>query len=209
MTATLLNGRTNGHRLTTPSELRPDELAEILAYGETYDAKPLLPTTRADVEELRALLKDDDDTNGLPGGIPTRRYWPEAKALDCDLSIIPTGTSSNSLVTFRGLWRNRLVKINPYCRWCARRIGKANRTLEHIIPLCRGGLDHALNYAAVCDVCNQRKSDLTPTEMVECIMTGFVPREVAEARIKRDLLQHRRIKDAETIRVAQQKGGAS
>ena len=57
------------------------------------------------------------------------------------------------------------------CHWCKARIDLSTSTLDHIIPLGRGGLDNANNRVLACEPCNQRRghrmpeTKLRPTEV--------------------------------------------
>ena len=46
------------------------------------------------------------------------------------------------------------------CGYCAR----SASTIDHILPVSRGGRNTWLNTVAACHVCNQRKGDSTPAE---------------------------------------------
>jgi 5-methylcytosine-specific restriction endonuclease McrA len=46
------------------------------------------------------------------------------------------------------------------CGYC----GRTATTVDHILPVSRGGKNTWLNTVAACDVCNQRKGDRTPAE---------------------------------------------
>lgn len=50
------------------------------------------------------------------------------------------------------------------CVYCGIGLGLENATLDHVIPLSRGGSHHPGNLVAACQSCNQRKGSLLPTE---------------------------------------------
>ena len=51
------------------------------------------------------------------------------------------------------------------CYWCAKPFNSIRRpTLEHIVPLVKGGLHCRENVAAACSPCNSRKYDTDPLE---------------------------------------------
>jgi len=55
--------------------------------------------------------------------------------------------------------RKILRNIDPRCRYC-RRVQKSSRlSLDHIVPLCRGGLDVPENVTLACEFCNFCKSE--------------------------------------------------
>lgn len=54
-----------------------------------------------------------------------------------------------------------LLKRDPRCRWCTCELTEETATIEHVIPLARGGLDNRNNYALACKPCNSiRGSDM-------------------------------------------------
>lgn len=50
-------------------------------------------------------------------------------------------------------WRRILDILGHYCLKC----GRAPVTRDHIVPLCRGGLNHPANLQPLCKDCNRRK----------------------------------------------------
>ena len=56
----------------------------------------------------------------------------------------------------------RMLKKSPFCHWCGAELTRETATLEHIIPLKRGGLDHHNNMTLACDTCNQKRGHNMP-----------------------------------------------
>ena len=50
------------------------------------------------------------------------------------------------------------------CVYCGTGLGLENATLDHVIPLSRGGSHQPGNLVSACHACNQRKGSLLPTE---------------------------------------------
>lgn len=48
------------------------------------------------------------------------------------------------------------------CHWCEVPLNLNNSTLEHVIPLARGGLDNANNRTLACKKCNQSRGSEMP-----------------------------------------------
>ena len=46
------------------------------------------------------------------------------------------------------------------CQFCRRRVPPAELTIDHLVPLARGGLDEITNYVTCCRLCNQEKANL-------------------------------------------------
>jgi 5-methylcytosine-specific restriction protein A len=59
-------------------------------------------------------------------------------------------------------WRNRIA--TGLCHYCGGRFAPAELTLDHVVPLVRGGLSSKGNCVAACKDCNTRKRDMLPTE---------------------------------------------
>lgn len=63
--------------------------------------------------------------------------------------------------------RARLLKKDPHCRWCGCDLDAHTATLEHVVPLARGGTNRRENLAIACEVCNHaRGNDLGPPREV-------------------------------------------
>ncbi|OIO95824.1 MAG: HNH endonuclease [Anaerolineae bacterium CG2_30_64_16] len=57
-----------------------------------------------------------------------------------------------------------LLRDNYTCQYCAGSPGRANLTLDHVVPRCRGGQATWDNLVAACRECNTRKGNRTPEE---------------------------------------------
>ena len=53
------------------------------------------------------------------------------------------------------------------CYFCAQKVGYADLTMDHIIPLSRGGRSTKDNLVPCCKVCNSKKKSLLPVEWEE------------------------------------------
>lgn len=51
--------------------------------------------------------------------------------------------------------------LDKCCRYC---ISRPASTVDHVIPLSRGGTNNRLNLVGCCNRCNQKKGDKTPKE---------------------------------------------
>ena len=60
----------------------------------------------------------------------------------------------------------REIYARTHCCYCRQPISEKKRTLEHIIPLSRGGQHSVTNIAMACFSCNSSKSYKTPEEFV-------------------------------------------
>ena len=59
-------------------------------------------------------------------------------------------------------WRNRIAAGS--CHYCGAQVPPAELTLDHIVPLVRGGRSSRGNCVPACKACNSAKQDLLPTE---------------------------------------------
>ena len=62
------------------------------------------------------------------------------------------------------LWRD-----NYTCQFCGWHFDKGELTIDHLVPMARGGLDEITNYVTCCEPCNQRKSDMPLEAFVHTI----------------------------------------
>jgi 5-methylcytosine-specific restriction endonuclease McrA len=67
-------------------------------------------------------------------------------------------------------WKQRLARGT--CRYCGRRFPSDELTMDHIVPIIRGGKTTKGNLAVVCKECNNKKKYLLPIEWEEYIK-GF------------------------------------
>ena len=52
------------------------------------------------------------------------------------------------------------------CHYCHQKVGAANLTLDHVIPVARGGKSTRGNCVPCCHACNASKRAVTPAEDV-------------------------------------------
>ena len=65
-----------------------------------------------------------------------------------------------------GRWKGKQLKQDPHCVWCgvkvSREKGETQATVDHRIPLMRGGLDHETNWVLACHKCNKKRGSDMP-----------------------------------------------
>ncbi len=66
-------------------------------------------------------------------------------------------------------WYNRLSP--GICYYCRQRVGRANLTMDHLVPLSRGGKSRKGNLVPACKECNNKKKYLLPLEWDEYLET--------------------------------------
>lgn len=62
-------------------------------------------------------------------------------------------------------WKNRVAQ--GVCHYCGRRVPPQELTLDHVVPLARGGRSSKNNCVPACKACNTNKRDLLPMEWQE------------------------------------------
>lgn len=72
--------------------------------------------------------------------------------------IRPVKRSSNSRPKRAKMLKKGITK----CHWCKAPLTLDTSTIEHIIPLSRGGLDHSNNRTLACEPCNQSRGGDMP-----------------------------------------------
>lgn len=59
-------------------------------------------------------------------------------------------------------WRAQLQK--GVCHYCKQKVGAENLTMDHVIPIARGGKSVRSNCVPCCKACNNEKKAYTPVE---------------------------------------------
>lgn len=72
-------------------------------------------------------------------------------------------------------WRRRIA--DGICHYCGGEVGKEALTMDHLVPVARGGRSNKGNVVPACQACNRDKGVLTPAE---CILAQL-EREEAES----------------------------
>ena len=66
-------------------------------------------------------------------------------------------------------WRKKLEK--GVCYYCNQNVGRSELTMDHIVPLSRGGKSKKGNLVPACKECNNKKKYLLPMEWQEYLKT--------------------------------------
>jgi 5-methylcytosine-specific restriction enzyme A len=59
-------------------------------------------------------------------------------------------------------WKRRIS--TGLCHYCRRQVGAKALTMDHVVPLGRGGTSSRGNVAPACKDCNNRKKGMVPVE---------------------------------------------
>jgi len=62
-------------------------------------------------------------------------------------------------------WRKKLEK--GVCYYCNQNVGRSDLTMDHLVPLSRGGKSKKGNLVPACKECNNKKKYLLPIEWQE------------------------------------------
>lgn len=62
-------------------------------------------------------------------------------------------------------WKRRIAA--GVCHYCRRPVGRGGLTMDHIVPLGRGGRSTRGNVVPACKACNSKKQSLVPVEWAE------------------------------------------
>ena len=63
-----------------------------------------------------------------------------------------------------GWWRGELAR--GICHYCGRKFPPQELTMDHIVPVVRGGKSVRWNVVPCCKECNNEKKYLTPAEII-------------------------------------------
>ena len=71
-------------------------------------------------------------------------------------------------------WYSRVQKGK--CYYCGQMVGRENLTMDHVVPLIRGGKSSKGNLVAACKECNNKKKYLLPLEWEEYLRQDTDPK---------------------------------
>ncbi len=61
-------------------------------------------------------------------------------------------------------WQQQIAEGR--CHFCGQSFPPSELTMDHLVPLARGGKSSKGNIVPCCKICNNRKKYLTPAEMI-------------------------------------------
>lgn len=65
----------------------------------------------------------------------------------------------------KGAWWQQQVRAGV-CHYCGKKVGAEALTLDHVVPVARGGTSTKGNVVPACEACNKTKKYLTPAEQI-------------------------------------------
>lgn len=93
------------------------------------------------------------------GGRPSRRGAVRLRG-----SVRAASKAVVHVAMKRALRKGALRDCSQRCVYCATRLDQRTATLDHVVPLARGGANDPGNLVVACAPCNRLKSDLVPFE---------------------------------------------
>jgi 5-methylcytosine-specific restriction enzyme A len=64
-------------------------------------------------------------------------------------------------------WKRRCAK--GLCHWCRKETPVKELTMDHVVPIARGGKSTRSNVVPACKTCNNKKKQLLPMEWEACV----------------------------------------
>lgn len=58
--------------------------------------------------------------------------------------------------------KKRLLRASPFCYWCKKKLDTSSSTLDHMIPLSKGGTNGTDNFVLACEDCNKNRGNDMP-----------------------------------------------
>jgi len=75
-------------------------------------------------------------------------------------------------------WQNRLA--HGHCHYCGGEFAPEDLTMDHLVPISRGGKASRNNVVPACKGCNSRKKYLLPIEWEEYLNRGEPVESISE-----------------------------
>lgn len=97
------------------------------------------------------------------------RYWRNSEKRRHQSRVARAKRSGISCYLNLEQWRQLLRRLHFRCAYCGTKLTKKNRSLDHKIPLLRGGTNDITNLVPSCLRCNQRKHLQTAEEFKKSI----------------------------------------
>ena len=92
-------------------------------------------------------------------------------ALDVDPAHVAREREKARALRKTAWWRRRIQR--GICAYCGKKFPERDLTMDHVVPVSRGGRSAKGNVVAACKECNNRKKLMTPAEQV--LMTPLLP----------------------------------
>jgi 5-methylcytosine-specific restriction endonuclease McrA len=97
----------------------------------------------------------------------TEYDWPAEPAVDAD--ALKRERARARALRVSPWWKRRIA--DGLCFYCRSMVGARALTMDHVVPLGRGGRSVRGNVVAACKACNTKKRSLVPVEWQEYLRT--------------------------------------
>lgn len=78
--------------------------------------------------------------------------------------VVPGICCRGDVFKYRAFFRKRFLNTYPRCIYCEKELAWSSATIDHVVPLGKGGRDSWKNYVLACEPCNTFKGDKCITE---------------------------------------------
>lgn len=99
-------------------------------------------------------------------GIDRLRYWLDPEKRRHQSRVARAKRTGQPCYISLEDWKAPLVRFDFRCAYCGTEITKSNRSLDHRVPLVRGGTNDISNLVPSCLRCNQQKHSMTAEEFL-------------------------------------------
>lgn len=143
-------------------------MTEVLVLNASYEPLRLIPVRRAIllllqqkaelIEAAEQRLRSQGASFALPVVVRLLRYiaLPRIQKLACTRRAV-------------------LARDRETCQYCGAQPGRAQLTIDHVVPRAQGGATSWENVVTACSACNHRKANRTPEQANMALRT--LPRE--------------------------------
>jgi hypothetical protein len=122
--------------------------SEILLYPSAYDLDyDITVGVRLNLEQWTAFLKRSDD--------PLIFQEDETGTIK---SVVRKAQYAISGAVQQQIW----VRDDCRCMFCGKKMGDVQLTIDHFVPLQKGGANNQSNYLSACRLCQKRKGSMDP-----------------------------------------------
>jgi len=88
--------------------------------------------------------------------------------------------------------KNILLRDNSQCQYCGKKFRSEELTIDHIVPISKGGRDKWQNVVAACKKCNNKKGSHLPQDIAMWpINKPLVPTSATFLHLIRHMGNHR------------------
>ena len=99
-----------------------------------------------------------------PTGYNAVRMTEEWFELDADPAHVAREREKARALRKTAWWQRRVQR--GLCAWCGKKVPARELTMDHVVPVARGGRSVKGNVVASCKDCNTRKKLMTPADQL-------------------------------------------